>query len=94
MASVVVGGARSKGAVSNRVIGWRWGCFFFGSYSLALVVIARTYTSSNKLLDSNSQILNPSPSYDNLDDRAQGFNPLSSQGRVRVWIKYEFSKCQ
>jgi len=32
---VVVGRARSNGAVSNRVIGWRWGCFFFGSYSLA-----------------------------------------------------------
>jgi hypothetical protein len=31
-ASVVVEGARSNGAVSNRVIGCRWGCFFFGSY--------------------------------------------------------------
>jgi hypothetical protein len=34
-AFVVVGRARSNGAVSNRVIGWRCGCFFFGSYPSA-----------------------------------------------------------
>ena len=73
---VVVGGARSNGAVSNRVIGWRWGCFFFGSYLSASINNIKTYTSSDKLLNSDSQILNPSPPHDNLDDLRQDFRPV------------------